>query len=187
MPKKESDALGSQNDPILDIRELCRRKPMSPKDLKIRVSDFGWTPSVAEKAIQLAWDHHYIRKNKEGLFVSTEGPESDLIEPMVAREMSEKKDSKKALEVIEGGAPNLIIDPMRFRQTVEAQTAGLELPTTGVFVRAKTAGGEYENVDILLLTASSLLAYLKKDGGDNQLAEDIVGIITGHGRLHSYG
>ena len=54
---------------------------------------------------------------------------------------------------------------------------------TGIFVRAITPDG-WESVDIGVLTPTSLLKWLKKDGGDNPLAENAVGILLGHGHLH---
>ena len=55
--------------------------------------------------------------------------------------------------------------------------------STGIFVRAITPDG-WKSVDIAVLTPTSLLNWLKKDGGDNSIAEDTVGILLGHGHLH---
>ncbi len=55
---------------------------------------------------------------------------------------------------------------------------------TGVYVRAKLPNGKWDSVDVSLLTASSLLRWLRSRGGDNPLAEDLVGIVLGYGRLH---
>jgi hypothetical protein len=38
--------------------------------------------------------------------------------------------------------------------------------------------------DATLLTRESLLRWLKSRGGDNEFAEDAVGVLLGHGRLH---
>jgi len=54
---------------------------------------------------------------------------------------------------------------------------------TGIFVRATTPDG-VKSADIAVLTPESLLKWLKMHDGDNQLAEDTVGILLGHGHLH---
>lgn len=54
---------------------------------------------------------------------------------------------------------------------------------TGINVRALTPDG-IETVDIGVLTPESLLKWLRIDGGDNRVAENTVGVLLGHGRLH---
>ena len=54
---------------------------------------------------------------------------------------------------------------------------------TGLYVRAKR-GDRWVSVDICELDGPSLLAWLRSRGGDNPWAEDVVGIILGHGHLH---
>lgn len=54
---------------------------------------------------------------------------------------------------------------------------------TGIFVRAKN-GAHYGSFDICELEKDSLLEWLRSRGGDNKYAEDVVGIILGHGHLH---
>jgi hypothetical protein len=54
---------------------------------------------------------------------------------------------------------------------------------TGILVRAKL-GGVVGNYDIAELDKASLLAWLRSRGGDNPWAEDVVGILLGHGYLH---
>lgn len=61
---------------------------------------------------------------------------------------------------------------------------GDEANVTGIFVRAQHEDGRWENVDIAALDKQSLLAWLKSRGGDNKWAEDVVGILLGHGHLH---
>jgi len=56
---------------------------------------------------------------------------------------------------------------------------------TGIFIRALSPDNKWESVDISLLDRSSLLEWLKSRGGDNPYAEDVVGILLGHGHLHS--
>ena len=60
---------------------------------------------------------------------------------------------------------------------------GEQLPETGIYVRAKR-DGKWESVDISELTAESLLQWLRSRDGDNPWAEDVVGILLGHGHLH---
>lgn len=56
--------------------------------------------------------------------------------------------------------------------------------TTGIFVRAKHEG-KWGSYDFATLDKASVLAYLRVRGGDNPWAEDIVGILLGHGHLHT--
>ena len=57
-------------------------------------------------------------------------------------------------------------------------------PETGIFVRAQVPGGKWDSVDIAQLDAESLLEWLRSRDGDNSLAENVVGILLGHGHLH---
>ena len=59
-----------------------------------------------------------------------------------------------------------------------------EIGNTSIFVRAKMPGGEWESCDIAELEKESLLEWLRSRGGDNKWAEDVVGILRGHGHLH---
>jgi hypothetical protein len=68
---------------------------------------------------------------------------------------------------------NLIVEPNRDTW-----------PETGIYVRAKE-GTRWVNADIAHLDAASLLTWLRSRGGDNPWAEDCVGILLGHGHLHS--
>jgi hypothetical protein len=54
---------------------------------------------------------------------------------------------------------------------------------TGIFVRAKDQGGKYQSVDIALLDAVSLLAWLRSRGGQNFWAENTLGRLLGHNDL----
>jgi hypothetical protein len=58
------------------------------------------------------------------------------------------------------------------------------LPRTGAFVRAKDQSGKHESVDIALLNKASLLALLRSRGGRNEWAENMVGLLLGHGPFH---
>lgn len=53
---------------------------------------------------------------------------------------------------------------------------------TGIYVRAKTPTG-WDSVDIAILDKESLRVWLRSRGGDNPWAEDVVGILLGHGHL----
>lgn len=53
---------------------------------------------------------------------------------------------------------------------------------TGIFVRAQTVKG-WASVDIGQLDAPSLLSWLRSRGGDNAWAENVVGILLGHGHI----
>lgn len=54
---------------------------------------------------------------------------------------------------------------------------------TGIYVRA-VYDGKFDSYDIDALTKKSLLEWLRSRGGDNPWAEDVVGILLGHGHLH---
>lgn len=55
---------------------------------------------------------------------------------------------------------------------------------TGIYVRAQDINGKWDSFDISQLTKASLLEFLRSRGGDNPWAEDVVGILLGHGHLH---
>lgn len=74
----------------------------------------------------------------------------------------------------------LTIDEKRFEDSYTNEAS------TRIYVRAKHDSGKWESVDIICLTKESLLDWLKSRGGDNPHAEDVVGILLGHGHLHSY-
>jgi hypothetical protein len=54
---------------------------------------------------------------------------------------------------------------------------------TGIYVRAKV-DNKWKSVDIAQLDKESLLRWLRSRDGDNPWAEDVVGILLGHGNLH---
>lgn len=72
---------------------------------------------------------------------------------------------------------NLLTDPERYQKYGEENV-------TGIYVRAKNPDGEWKSVDIAVLDKPSLLRWLQSRGGDNRWAEDVVGILLGHGHLH---
>lgn len=69
----------------------------------------------------------------------------------------------------------LLIDPSRVINAIG---------DTGIYVRAQNSDGGFESVDIAVLTKESLLTWLHGRGGKNKWAEDVVGILLGHGHLH---
>lgn len=69
---------------------------------------------------------------------------------------------------------DLKVDPAR----LEADDA------TGVYIRAQSPDGKWGSYDMAQLDKSSLLTWLRSRGGDNPWAEDVVGILLGHGHLH---
>lgn len=62
----------------------------------------------------------------------------------------------------------------------ERREAGI---TVGIYVRARMSG-RWINADVAWLDKASLLRWLRAQGGDNPLAEDILGIVLDHGPLH---
>jgi hypothetical protein len=72
---------------------------------------------------------------------------------------------------------DLHIDPQRVDMAEN-------FPRTGVFVRAKDQSGKHQSVDIALLNKASLLALLRSRGGRNEWAENMVGLLLGHGAFH---
>jgi len=61
--------------------------------------------------------------------------------------------------------------------------ADVDESVTGIFVRAQN-DGRWGSYDIAFLDAESLLKFLRSRGSDNRWAEDVVGILMGHGHLH---
>jgi len=54
---------------------------------------------------------------------------------------------------------------------------------TGIYIRAKL-DDRFGAYDIATLTKESLLEWLRSHGGANELAENVVGLLLGHGHLH---
>jgi len=80
-------------------------------------------------------------------------------------------------EVEEGSIPLMT---QAFKETLV-----IESDRTGLPIRAKFEPHDrVYTTDIYLLTKESLLEWLKSRDGDNAWAEDVVGILLGHGHLH---
>lgn len=60
----------------------------------------------------------------------------------------------------------------------------VHLRGTGIYVRAKHENGHFGSFDIAELTRESLLVWLRSRGGYNPWAEDVVGVLLGHGCLN---
>ena len=54
---------------------------------------------------------------------------------------------------------------------------------TGIYVRAQGQDGKWGSYDIAQLDAPSLLKCLRSRGGCNRWAENVVGILLGHGHI----
>jgi hypothetical protein len=54
---------------------------------------------------------------------------------------------------------------------------------TGIYIRAQDEEGRWHSEDIALLDMPSLLEWLRSRGGYNPWAEDVVGILLGHGHI----
>lgn len=68
---------------------------------------------------------------------------------------------------------NLKIDPNRRDKSI----------ATGILVRAQDENGVWQNADISELTKESLLEWLRSRGGKNPWAENVIGLLLGHGNL----
>lgn len=55
----------------------------------------------------------------------------------------------------------------------------------GIPIRA-SLDGRHGTYDIGQLSKQSLLEWLRSRGGDNPWAEDLIGILLGHGHLHDH-
>ena len=66
---------------------------------------------------------------------------------------------------------DLKIDPLRAERPIG---------TTGIYVRARDADGKMQSVDIVIIDRASLIAWLRKDGGYNPIAEGVVLILLDH-------
>jgi len=68
-------------------------------------------------------------------------------------------------------------------KTLCADDQRLRLKGTGILVRALRPGGKFGPTDIAHLCRQSLLDWLRSRR-DNRTAEDVVGILLGHGPLN---
>lgn len=69
---------------------------------------------------------------------------------------------------------------------LRADPERLELTGTGIFVRAiDPETKRWATFDLAQLDKPSLLAWLRSRGGNNPWAENTVGVLLGHGNLHS--
>ena len=72
---------------------------------------------------------------------------------------------------------------------LQVDPARRHLERTGIYVRARD-GERFVSADIDQLDKRSLLAFLRHKRGDqladNPWAEDIIGLVMGHGHLHDH-
>lgn len=57
----------------------------------------------------------------------------------------------------------------------------LDLPESGIYVRAKDERDQWDSVDIVHLDKPSLKTWLRSRGGENEWAENCVLLLLGHG------
>lgn len=69
----------------------------------------------------------------------------------------------------------LRIDPARLQEFPDTET--------GIYVRAQGPDDKWQSADIVHLDKESLGTWLRSRGGENRMAEDVVGILLGHGHL----
>lgn len=74
------------------------------------------------------------------------------------------------------GTLALKVDPTRVLADPDAGT--------GIYIRAQNTDGRYVNADLVELDKASVLVWLRSRGGGNRWAEDVVGLLLGHGHLH---
>jgi len=63
---------------------------------------------------------------------------------------------------------------------LKAISARMDLPETGIYVRAQNEAGTFSAFDIVRLDRVSLLAWLRSRGGENIWAENVVLQLLGH-------
>lgn len=69
-------------------------------------------------------------------------------------------------------------------QKLHVDPSRIGLGESGIYIRAVGPEGKWGTFDIVDLDKESLLTWLRSRGGDNPWAEDVVGILLGHGHLH---
>ena len=75
---------------------------------------------------------------------------------------------------------NLQIDPSRLASYEDKRS------WTGIYVRAQTISGKWVSADIAILTKESLYQWLRSRNGKNEWAENVVGILLGHGPFDEF-
>jgi hypothetical protein len=84
---------------------------------------------------------------------------------------------KPAASEDKNGAPGSPLRTASDRQNEQMHGA------TGIFLRAIGQDGRWGPYDMAELDAESLTAWLKRDGGDNPLAENCVRVLLGHPQI----
>ena len=65
---------------------------------------------------------------------------------------------------------------------LDVEPARMELPRTGIMVRARLPEGYVDNADIVQLDQDSLIRWLQSRGQVNHWAESVVCLLLGHDR-----
>lgn len=65
-------------------------------------------------------------------------------------------------------------------QTYKADSSRMDLPETGMYIRAQNEAGSYGAFDLSHLDRDSVVRWLRSRGGENLWAENTVLILLGH-------
>jgi len=60
----------------------------------------------------------------------------------------------------------------------------LRFQACDIVIMAMYPDGKIAQADVAVLDKASLLKWLRSRGGENKLAENVVGVVLGHGPLH---
>lgn len=72
---------------------------------------------------------------------------------------------------------------MEYELKVDPERNSNEFGSTGIYVRAKLPDGKWGSADIISLDKESLKIWLRSRGGENEWAENVIGILFQHGHL----
>lgn len=75
----------------------------------------------------------------------------------------------------------------RERAMLKIDPKRTDMPESGIYIRAKDASGKWVSADITHLDKESVKEWLAAHNRDSRYAEDVVGILLGHGHLHVTG
>jgi hypothetical protein len=67
--------------------------------------------------------------------------------------------------------------------TIKAVSYRMDLPETGIYVRAQNEAGAFGSFDIAHLDRDSLHTWLRSRGGENLWAENVVMTLLGHPQI----
>lgn len=63
---------------------------------------------------------------------------------------------------------------------IKQDSERIDLPSTGIYVRALSPEGKWLSADIATLERASLMTWLRSRGGENAWAEEVVARLLGH-------